>query len=60
MTGFNVLGEEEWRVFSLCPEIELRFGSLEMEIVRRADRRLSRSTDFITLVHDPSKIEGME
>jgi hypothetical protein len=58
--GLNGLGEECSRIFTLHPEIEFRFGGLEIETVPRSDRKLSRTADFITVVRDPAKIEGMD
>ena len=57
--GLNGFGEECSLLFTLHPEIEFRFDSLETEIVRREDRHLRRSADFITVLRDPNKIEGM-
>ena len=56
----NGLGEECSSHFMLHPEIEFQFDSLEIEMVRRADRRMCRAADFITVVRDPDKIEGMD
>ncbi len=60
VTEVNADGEELGRRYSLSPEIELRFGGLEIEAVRRADRHLSRAADFIRDVRDPNIIEGMD
>jgi hypothetical protein len=65
-TGPNTLGEETAVIYTLQPEIELRFGRLEIKLERkaktpsRADCTRSRPADFITIVRDPGKIEGME
>ena len=66
-TGPNALGEECSVVFTLHPEIEFRFGGLEIAMERTAEtllpteRLLSRRpADFITVVRDPAHIEGMD
>ena len=59
-TGVNGLGEGGSSIYMLHPETEFRFGGLEIETVRRADHKLSRAADFITIVRDPAKIEGMD
>jgi len=56
----NACGEDTYRVYRLQPETEFRFGGLELETVRRSDRRITRADDFITIVRDPNRIEGME
>jgi len=64
--GLNAFGEECFIIFTLTPEIEFRFGGLEIKIERktetsfRADGILSRPADFITVVREPGKIEGMD
>ncbi len=45
---------------TLTPEIELRFGDFEMEVTPNAVGGFSRADDFITVVRDPNKIEGMD
>lgn len=53
-------GEKSYCTYTLQPEIELRFGGFEIDINLRPDRRLVRAADFISVVEDPDKIEGMD
>ena len=56
-TAFD--GEALYRTYTLAPEIELRFGGFGIEITPNPENQLSRGDDFITVVRDPAKIEGM-
>ncbi|MBC7529726.1 MAG: hypothetical protein H7308_19530 [Chthonomonadaceae bacterium] len=38
-------------LYNLEPEIELRFGSLDLEITPRKDRKFHKKKDFITVLH---------
>lgn len=58
--GESFDGEAMHIIYNLKPEIELRFSGLELHLNRRTDGQFVRDDDFITVVRDPDKIEGMD
>jgi hypothetical protein len=46
---------EQGHTYMLTPEIELRFGDFEMEIIPNLEREFSRSDGFITVVQEPDR-----
>ena len=56
----SLTGEDLYRRFTLSAEIELRFGSLTLEITPHEPNWPFPPCEEILLVRDPNKIEGME
>lgn len=48
------------RITMLEPEIELRFGGLEIEAISRPDRHVARAENVITVVRDTDEIQGVD
>ena len=56
----SLTGEDLYQRFMLSPEVELRFGSLALEITPREPNWPFSPCEEITVVRDPASIEGME
>lgn len=50
---------EQGHTYMLTPEIELRFGDFEMEVIPNPEGDFSRSNDFITVVQEPGRSDAV-